>query len=361
MRMTMLEAAFAAHRRRDRGSSRGRSSRAGGFRRRAAGSGAVSLCLLMACRGLVNYERSPEGRDAGSGTQDGGSLRAIEGPAPNESASSADAGRTAVAPEPASETEPEPNPPGEPPSLPGRVGSACVEDRDCSQAEPLPLTCITSQSESFPGVTPTGSTEQPLGGPAGGYCSRTCGGAGECGVGALCVDHSGAGAFCYAACSLTEATAQCVGGGPQACASVGNADGACYPMCHSHEQCGPGRFCDAASGLCVAEVQDVGGGIGAPCTLDSQAMDCRSGRCLYDLATGNGICTALCRSGEINCGAAAGEAARGSVCLSDDPSPGAVGSCVPLCDSDADCERSDYACRVGSPVAGRRGVCELPP
>ena len=45
---------------------------------------------------------------------------------------------------------------------------------------------------------------------------------------------------------------------------------------------------------------------------------------------------------------------------SDALSPGAVGSCVPLCDTDEDCERGDYVCRVGSPVAGRRGICDLP-
>jgi hypothetical protein len=335
-----------------------RSSRAQSPRRCTGGLCAVSLSLVVACQALVDYDRSPAASEGDSGTEmraGADTAPAPGGPMSSVPISGADEQPRVPTPEPGGD----PTLAGGPEQPMGPVGSACTRDADCSQAQPLPLTCITSQFDSFPGVRPTGSTEQPLGGAAGGYCSRTCEGPGECGVGALCVNHPGVGAFCYSACSLTAATLQCVDGGPQACASVGDPGGACYPMCRSHEQCGPGRFCDASSGLCVAEVQDTGGGIGAPCTLDSQATDCRSGQCVYEIATGNGICTALCRFGDVDCGAAVGEAALGSVCLSDDPSPGAVGSCYPLCDSDADCERSDY-CRVGSPVAGRQGVCRPP-
>lgn len=331
--------------------------------------GAVALCLVTACRALADYDRAPVRTppDAGSEASTEEDSAAPETPAPEGSSASAGDPSSAAASEnpplPADAPTPasEPEPPNAPSAPPGRVGSACVVDDDCSRAEPFPLSCITSQSESFPGITPYGSTEQPLGGPAGGYCSRTCGGEGECGPDAICVNHAGFGAFCYALCSLTDTTPQCLGGGPQACAALGNIDvGACYPLCRSDEQCGPGRACDAATGLCESDPPRGGGGLGAPCTVDTQADDCRSGLCRYDLGTGEGICTALCRAGEVDCGGAAGEASVGSVCISDALSPGAVGSCVPLCDTDEDCERGDYVCRVGSPVAGRRGICDLP-
>ena len=331
--------------------------------------GVVASCLVTACRSLAEFERSPAptGPDAGSELRTDEEPGATDTSAPDASSpsagdpSGATANETVPVPVPLPANEPEPPSTSEPGVAPGRVGSACVDDADCSSAEPFPLSCITSQSELFPGITPYGSTEQPLGGPAGGYCSRTCGGEGECGLGAICVDHAGFGAFCYALCNLTEATPQCLGGGPQACAALGNiSDGACYPLCRSDEQCGAGRSCDAATGLCEAELPRTGGGVGAPCTVDTQEADCRSGLCRYDLATGDGICTALCRAGEIDCGGAAGEAALGSVCISDASSPGSVGSCVPLCDADADCERSDYVCRLGSPVAGRQGICDVP-
>jgi hypothetical protein len=335
--------------------------------------GVVVLCLVTACRTIADYERSPSPTrpDAGGEGSSEESAGATEPDAADAASPSPDDPRMATANEarPAPAPAQEPVPPSgsdaattmSPGGSAGLVGSACVDDADCARAEPFPLSCITSRSEIFPGITPYGSTEQPLGGPAGGYCSRTCGGEGECGPDAVCVDHGGLGAFCYALCNLTTSTPQCLSGGPQACAALSNiSEGACYPLCRSDEQCGEGRSCDAATGLCEAELPQTGGGLGAPCTVDTQAADCRSGLCRYDLDTGEGICTGLCRAGEIDCGGAAGEAALGSVCISDEQSPGSVGSCVPLCDTDADCERSDYVCRVGSPVAGRRGICDDP-
>lgn len=322
--------------------------------------GAASLCLNAGCREIAGFERSSAGaaRDAGGDAR--AELPEDEGPP----ASPAAAGATpAATSEPVSEPEPEaapaPAPPSEPAAPPGLVGAACTQDADCSQAPPFPLICVTNQANGFPGITASGSTLQPVGGPAGGYCSRACGGDGECGVGARCLNHS-SGAFCYAGCDRAQREAQCVGGGPQACAATDDGAGsACYPLCQSHEQCGAGRFCDPSSGLCVAQRREAAGGVGAPCSVTTQEDDCQSGLCLYDLGTGEGICTALCRSGETSCGAAGGEPALGSVCLSYDVSPGAVGWCAPLCDTGADCS-SGAICRLGSPVAGRPGICDLP-
>jgi hypothetical protein len=241
------------------------------------------------------------------------------------------------------------------PTPAGRVGNPCSTDADCAGA--LSLSCFDSGVADFPGIIATGASERHRGGPAGGYCSRTCLGDGDCGSAARCLVHETGARVCFATCDLQALAPQCESAAPQACVPVSNPDGgACYPLCTKDADCGAGRLCDAASGLCGDGLVRGSGGIGAACNVATETSDCSSGLCWNPEGTGVGVCTALCRAGAGGCGTGADLSASATACLSDHTSPGAIGSCMRLCDADTDCE-SDYVCLPDPPVVGRRGSC----
>jgi hypothetical protein len=325
---------------------------------------ALSLLACNAALNLERFERDPE--DAGSAPETAPDPSAStpdpSTPAPDPSASTPDASTPALDPDaPADDsasTNPEMDAAAPLPTLAAaRVGSPCTSDAECTTTGPIALICFTSDSIDFPGVAARGASERRRGGPAGGYCSRTCLADGDCGSGARCLAHEGAARICFSSCDLGAPTAQCAGAAPQACVPVSDPDGgACYPLCTKDADCDRGRPCDAASGLCGDGLMRGDGRIGAPCTVATETNDCSSGLCWNPEGTGVGVCTALCRSSSGGCGTGADLEATATACLSDYVSPGAVGSCMRLCDADADCE-GGYGCLLGSPIAGRLGYC----
>lgn len=356
------------------------------FRWLYAIGGALAGLLSLTCNAVLNLDRfEREPRDAGSALEaatpammlppdelapgaprdDGREPDAVvQTPTPPEPRSDAGPDASMQTPTPAEPDGPSNDAGSEPdaaaPARAARVGSPCASDVDCTTAAPPSLVCFTSATTDFPGIIARGGDERHRGGPAGGYCSRTCLADGECGGGARCLAHEDSARLCFATCALDASTAQCDSAAPQACVPVSDPDGAaCYPLCARDADCDAGRLCDAASGLCGDALARGSGRIGAPCTVASETADCSSGLCWDPEGTGVGVCTALCRTGAGSCGAGDDAAASATACMSDFSGLGAVGSCMRLCDADADCA-GDYGCLVGSPAGGRQGYC-VPP
>jgi hypothetical protein len=262
------------------------------------------------------------------------------------------------------------------------IGAPCSTDADCPTAPDgdAPLFCIT----------PTSTEEFDTGSPQGGYCSARCSASEECqALDELSVcgflDESGANGFCIGVCITGDSNLKCLPGTEtsettaraQACFPIPGQQevGACLPVCQSDAACGEGLFCDLGAtglGVCTATAP-VGGDIGAPCTEETQAADCRSGLCvtLRD-AAGNdagSFCTANCTFGLIEgCGFdQPSSVPRDAACLQsqlDVNGPGDIGFCFELCDADADCEQEGWVCGA-MPAAlqtafGRVGECGPP-
>ena len=116
----------------------------------------------------------------------------------------------------------------------------------------------------------------------------------------------------------------------------------------------------------------VGGDVGAPCTVENEETDCKSGICLTLLDAAGGeagsFCSAGCTYGTLQgCGFAEDAAARGAFCLQPQ-SPtgdfGDLGLCFELCDADSDCAQAGWFCDEFDAdlqtFVGRAGEC-LPP
>jgi hypothetical protein len=263
------------------------------------------------------------------------------------------------------------------------IGAPCTSDAECPQGpngESL-LTCIL----------PTSSAEFGSGSPQGGYCTARCRETEECqtldGLAACgLLDEAGDG-LCIGLCEpgpdfAERPAVKCDPDRAQACFEFPDNPGigACFPVCESDAACGAGQFCDFGAtglGLCVT-TQPVGGDIGAPCTPETAATDCRSGTCvtLLDPATGDeagSFCSANCVFGLVEgCGFAReqAEGTRDAVCIrpqANDGGAGDVGFCFELCDVDADCAQAGagWVCLQdltpgGQMLVGRTGEC-VPP
>ncbi len=148
------------------------------------------------------------------------------------------------------------------PNAPGDVGYACEKDQDCASGN----VCWTASGDSF----------EP-GGPAGGYCTKTCQASTDCGNWGTCVElKQGKAKYCFRTCLFGKPSTKlpndmdsdnaskdkCFGRKDVGCKSVWATatDGTavytnidlCVPQCSVGEnRCPAGRTCDVQLGYCV--------------------------------------------------------------------------------------------------------------
>jgi len=227
------------------------------------------------------------------------------------------------------------------------LGKGCATNSDCTGG----LTCAAPGSTTFGG-----------GGPANGFCTKSCADADAgdaCGaLNAVCVNMSTTATpapFCMPTCafgSMDRAT-KCRGRDDVACARLDDGAGGtldiCVPMCGSDIDCPSGRHCDKDVGFCLATPK-TGSPLGSACM---QAADGGTDSCAgFCLAIGSGgttvtarFCSQACVLGAPNaCNLAAGSASLapagshgGCLYSATGAAVGDVGFCTQECDSTTDC------------------------
>lgn len=230
-----------------------------------------------------------------------------------------------------------------------RLGGACFVDSQCPG---VGATCRPAATSGYPG----------------GQCTAPCIDRTECDDGAVynaCVTLPGA--------SATTCESFCRNG--HDCSRPGYtcaAEGYCFPVCSTNEECGAGADCDPYTGRCVATgtVPTTGALTGEACASDAA---CRSGTCrqaqegAYITGFVGGYCQSNCRlpSGyntstffdgtTLPAGTCPG---TGVVCFPTATyAEGDLGVCLAECHADSDC-RTGYQCVnnfTGTPLAN--GVC----
>jgi hypothetical protein len=135
------------------------------------------------------------------------------------------------------------------------VGRACDATADCGMDEGA--TCFTANDD----VAQFAAIFDPIGvgGPANGYCSKTCAGDTDCPTDAACVTAAGGG-VCMLRCTYGEPALEflddaipankCHGREDVACRSITGGVAVCAPECGADVECGA-RQCDPGSKLCV--------------------------------------------------------------------------------------------------------------
>lgn len=245
------------------------------------------------------------------------------------------------------------------------IGTPCASDAECpvGPGGETPLTCITQTSTAF-----------GEGGPQGGYCSAPCTTSAECGAidgPSACNTDVG---YCFRLCQPGDSEAKC-SGVYQAClpADAEQGIGVCLPVCTSDLSCGEGLFCNltAQNGVLCTPEERTGGEVGAPCTQDTEATDCKSGLCVtFQGDPPVSFCSDFCTFGNFQEGCGfnpTSGAPREALCgLTADPAGdiGDLGLCVELCDEGTDCGQPGWGCEIFpaelQTAFGRAGQC-VPP
>lgn len=253
------------------------------------------------------------------------------------------------------------------------VGAPCVVDDDCPVGPDgeTPLICV---SATTPDVFGTG-------GPQGGYCTAPCRESTECqAVDALSAcslfDDAGNG-YCIGLCQAGADGLKCSADRAQAClpppAGSTTNIGVCVPVCQSDSACGEGLFCnlDVTGAAVCSSTEPVGGDIGAACTQETAATDCKSGLCLtLETDPPASFCSTVCTFGLFTTGCGFNPASgvpQEAYCAQPTSLTGDLGDlgiCVELCDEAADCGQAGWECTAltpeGQEVLGRFGEC-VPP
>lgn len=184
------------------------------------------------------------------------------------------------------------------------LGAACEADADCG----ADYTCMKS-SDTFTAVG--------LGGPAGGYCTKTCVNTPDCGPGNYCVG-TGADKRCIAGCEIGVPEMEFLDSPLDETKCHGRADTPCFdrtagavcrPICQSDAECG-GRSCDKSIGLCV-DTPRTGTPLGSEC--DPEGANTCEGICV-SFTDGGSFCSSYCTFGGEDLNAECGGLAAG-LCL----------------------------------------------
>jgi hypothetical protein len=251
------------------------------------------------------------------------------------------------------------------PSL-SNIGGPCQQDGHCQ----VGLTCM--QEDTFFSPDNEGTI-------AGGLCTARC----EEAPG-LCDEYGGA-ATCILSSRGTEDTADDIGiclemcqGGDGMLKCQGNPDqlcvpldatlaGVCAPSCLDDVGCANGQFCDPIGGLSMNDAP-AGKAYGEAC---SGGEECVGGGCIYLTEESQGLCSGECNfiNRVADCGFVFPEegetvAPPDSYCIpaAENLGIGDPGICIPLCDTDEDCQLDTLHCEpLGDPeftaAVGREGFC----
>lgn len=237
-----------------------------------------------------------------------------------------------------------------------KLAAACASDAECGTG----MKCLTA-----------GGTGMFGGGPANGFCTKTCdqNDVNSCASvqsGAMCIGVSERDWYCFPGCSPGGASAtKCQGRAEVACDNVSLSSAFCRPMCGSDADC-DGRKCNLGTGVCVDDLLGTGE-IGDPCDPNEvPSTQCASGRCLRGetLGTENtGTCTGYCTLGTDTCGVQGRPKGGQAACfpLRAGSSTGDMGVCWQSCDCDDQCGHEDYQCLTFPAAAvatyGVEGLC----
>jgi hypothetical protein len=169
------------------------------------------------------------------------------------------------------------------------LGSTCMADSDC----PKGGKCILD------------TDNDPLigGGAAGGYCTKPCEVATDCGLGNTCLDDGQGHKECFLGCTfgqppimyLNDALdeTKCHGREDLRCQQLQDGSEICLPTCGSDSQCGA-RQCDPRLAVCV-DMPTKGKALGEKCDPKAMMTDC-AGTCI-GITGGNAECTSPCVMG----------------------------------------------------------------
>jgi hypothetical protein len=187
-------------------------------------------------------------------------------------------------------------------------------------------------------------------------------------------------AICLEGCTVgspATGAVKCHNRGDQACSSVGQSGGtACVPLCATDADCA-GRKCDGATGLCT-DKPTTGDPLGSPCMANTATTTCAGQLCLalVDSVQGGppvpGLCSGVCVLGALEgCGwrrtPVAGGPAVGT-CWAPLVMNGGlqdIGFCLPLCDVDGDCPKTQGAMWIcdhtipGVDMTLNHGACQI--
>ncbi|WP_437316581.1 hypothetical protein [Sorangium sp. So ce385] len=235
------------------------------------------------------------------------------------------------------------------PDLAKFLGAACEADADCG---PDGICFLESASDFFGG------------GPAGGYCTKSCGGDDDCeGEGSVCI-----GDLCLLGCvpgdpPFTDGDPsvdpdKCQGREELRCESFQDAT-VCLPGCGSDVQC-TDRVCDPRGSVCVDEANE-GLPNGTQCALDEDGNDPCAGWCV-GITEEVAMCAELCGLNgdpDLDCGGP-----QKGLCaypLDRDGGPGDIGLCVNACKAHSDCFLPLFSCVNLGTAEAAMGFCLFGP
>ncbi len=228
--------------------------------------------------------------------------------------------------------------------IPATFGGACEADTDCKPG----LRCITSRADD-----PTMG-----GGPASGYCSKSCTMDSDCAddTTVRCVvDENWQNGICLLTCTIGPALTfvndpldpkKCNGRNDVSCTPADINTNLCLPTCGGDSQCPLGRVCDPRLTVCVDKAS-TGKPTGAPCDPKAKVPEC-AGICA-EFVGGATTCTSSCVLGgdpgptmTPNCGGV-----EHGYCLywNDANGAGDIGFCAPACNKHDDCQAPSFWCR----------------
>lgn len=238
------------------------------------------------------------------------------------------------------------------------IAGACEADADCGHG----LSCLLDTTDdAFFG-----------GGPAGGFCTRSCKGARDClEPGAVCLqDDPTLPGRCTLSCtvgppiedieglfSMLDA-AKCHGREDLRCGKVKAGIGVCLPTCGKDAQCSGDRACDPRLAVCVAQ-PNKGAPAGSACDPTAPDADC-AGTCVgFD--NGAGMCSSPCVLGGAKLDSQDCGGIDHGLCAFHLGSYGAgdMGHCTPSCEAQTDCQNPAFFCFdvVGLSEIVHRGYC----
>jgi hypothetical protein len=241
------------------------------------------------------------------------------------------------------------------------LGAACASDTDCGGA----LTC----------TLPTDVNNVLFGGgPANGYCTKTCATDADCSgnsVDGMCINDGAGHSVCLLTCTqgpplqtvfdeIMDPT-KCLARTDVACEPASSTVSVCVPMCGVDSRCPAGLHCDPASNACVA-TPHTGLAKGQPCDPDAGAQ-C-AGFCL-DIGNGASVCSQGCELGTDPAHAndpfswtACGGLANG-LCAFFDPNVAGAGDyayCTGACSKQSDCDNPATFCLAIPGLTGKNGI-----